>query len=1105
MSIKNYLLRSAALFCLLLSGAAAYAQQTMVVKGTVLETDGRTPVLGCGILIKGTTQGVMTETDGTYRISCKKGDVLQFQCLGYESQEITVGNSSVIDVTMKASAEQLEGVVVTALGLTRQEKSLGYAVTKVDSKSITQSASSNWLNGMNGKVAGLTFQSASSGPIGSLRVTLRGDQSLSYGANEALFIVDGIPISSGMSAVSGSSYTSASAPVDYGNGASDLNPDDIESVSVLKGPAATALYGSRAANGAIVVTTKSGSGEKGIGVTFNSTTTIEQAGYWPDFQTEYGSGSDMGVNEFCFWTLDASQTGLADNPTRNLSRYAWGEKFDSSKYRYQYASYNWEDGSFTALPWTYADDWYTGIFRTGVTYNNQVEISGGNGKGTNVRLALTDTRNEWILPNTGYSKETVSFSFNTKVNKYIDVNARINYYATDSGNMPASGYDETTVMYDLVWGYNTNPMSCWRDEYFNNRWTAENRNSAISADGKSLVVAGTGSYNPYRNLYENLNTSNKDHLVGQVGFTVHFTPKLTLSAKTGLDSKQEFRTKRFPKLTADYENGYYAEQTLNRYELNSDFLLKYDDAFFDDRFTVSAAFGGNNMTYQYKRVDITLSELDIDGVYNVNNVAPGVYADPYGYRSNKVVNSLYGLLSLGWNDTFYVDVTGRNDWSSTLSRGNWSYFYPSVAGSILLDRLFDFQENIPWISYSKLRLSWANVGNDTSPYSLDSYYGNSSISGGFTLPSTIPNPNIKPENVESWEVGLENKFFNNRLGFDVAAYYSRTTDQIVNISVDQISGATSTTINAGEISNKGLEVSFHAVPVRTKDFEWSIDGNWSRNINRLVSLQDDWDVATPLQTDMGTTIGGRLYVYSYVGQEMHQLYGYATEKAPEGSYYMDSDGNKVDCSGQTLIDASTGLPNLVPNQYLGKVNPDWRGGFSTSVRLKDFTLNCSFTYQKGGRRYSVTDAILSYQGKLTNTLEGRYDGIVPSGVNVVGKDENGNSICQVNNTVTSNVYTYYQSYAQYRYNMEAHTYDTSFLKFKEARLDYNVPARLLAKTKVVHGLSFGLFATNLFCWSEWPQYDPEGGVMQSGEVYQGIESGAFPMTRTYGFNLKVKF
>jgi TonB-linked SusC/RagA family outer membrane protein len=1104
MSFKNYLIKSLAALSMLLFSYAAFAQ-TMTVKGTVLETDGKTPVLGCGVIIKGTTTGVMTETDGTYSIKAKAGDVLQFQCLGYEPQEITVRNAAVINVTLKLSAEQLEGVVVTALGLTREEKSLGYAVSKVDSKAITQTASSNWLNGMNGKVAGLTFQSASSGPIGSLRVTLRGDQSLNYGSNEALFIVDGIPINSGMTAVSGSSYTSASAPVDFGNGASDINPDDIESVSVLKGPAATALYGSRAANGAIVITTKKGRAEKGVGVTFNSSVIVERAGYWPDFQTEYGSGSDSGLEQYCFWTLDQSQTGSSTNPTRNLSRYAWGEKFDASQFRYQYASKDWTTGEFKALPWVYADDWYSGIFRNGVTFNNQIEVSGSNGKGTNVRFAATDTRNNWILPNTGYTKETISFSFTSPINKYIDFNAKVNYYKTDSGNMPAAGYDETTVMYDLVWGYNTNPMSCWKDEYFNKRWTAENRNSTISADGKSLVVAGTGSYNPYRNLYENINTSNKDHLVGQVGFTVHFTPHLTLTAKTGLDQKLEFRTKRFPKLTADYENGYYGEQTLNAYELNSDFLLKYDNSWFDDRFTFSAAFGGNNMTYQYKRADITLSELDVDGVYNVNNVASGTYATPYGYRSNKTVNSLYGLVSLGWNDTFYLDLTGRNDWSSTLSPGYWSYFYPSVAGSILLNKLFNFQENIPWITFSKLRVSWANVGNDTSAYSLDSYYGNSSISGGFTLPGNIPNPNIRPENVASWEVGLENKFFNNRLGFDVAAYYSSTTDQIVDVDVDQISGATSTTINAGEITNKGLEVSFHIVPVRTKNFEWDIDGNWARNINKLVSLQDGWDNTTPLQTDMGTTIGGRLYVYSYVGQEMHQLYGYATKKAPEGSYYLDASGNKIDCSGKTIIDSTTGLPTLVANQYLGKVNPDWRGGFSTSFRYKNLSLACQFTYQWGGHRYSVTDAILGYQGKLKNSLEGRYDGIVPDGVNVVGTDENGNSICQVNNTLTSDIYTYYQSYALYRYNMEAHTYDTSFLKLKEARLDYALPEKLMAKTKVIQGISFGIFATNLFCWSKWPQFDPEGGVMQSGQVFEGIESGAFPMTRTYGFNLKVKF
>ena len=1109
MSLKSNFRFFISTFLLLLVTVPILAQNREV-KGTVFEADGKTSVIGASVVLKGTTVGTITDSNGEYTIKVPGPTaVLVFQYLGFEKQEITVGDLSVINVIMKEDAVQLEGVVVTALGLTREQKSLGYAVSKVDNEELTQVASRNWLSGMSGKVAGLTMNGASSGPIGSMRVTLRGDQSLNYGSNEALFVVDGVPIRSGTTATtSSSSYTNSGAdfPVDFGNGASDINPEDIESVSVLKGPAATALYGSRAANGAIVITTKSGRKNKGIGVSVSSSVVVENAGYWPDFQKEYGSGSDLGLNEFNFWTLTKAETGLADNPKRNLSRYAWGEKFDENKLRYQYQGKNWETGLIEKTPFVYQDDWFTGIFRTGVTYNNTVSVNGSNGEGTNVRFSMTDIKNDWILPNTGYKKQAFSFSFESPINKWIKFNSKVNYYRTDSDNMPMSGYHQTTVMYDLMWGYNSNPMSNWKDEYFEGRFNAINRNSTISENGNSLVVAGTGSYNPYRILYEELNSVDKDRVFGSAGFNIDLVKNLTLSVKSGMDLGVEFRTQRKPKLTSGWNNGFYREETVINYEFNTDFLLKYENSFADDRLSLTGAFGGNNMSTKYIRENVQLSELDLEGVYHTSNVPSGINPNPYNYRSSKIINSLYGLLSLGWQDTYFLDITGRNDWSSTLSRGNWSYFYPSVAGSVLLDKLFDFQSNIPAVTFAKLRLSWANVGNDTSPYSLDQYYSASSISGGYSLPSTIPDPMIKPENVESWELGLEAKFFKNRLGFDIAAYNSSTTNQIVSVDIDPIVGASAMKINAGEINNKGLEVSVSATPVKTRNFSWNINANWSKNINKLVSLQDGWDPEQPLETDMGTTIGGRLHVYSYVGKEMHKLYGFALKKAPEGSYYTDENGQQVDCSGQVII-GSDGLPSLTAtaDNYLGKVNPDWRGGFNTSFRYKQFTLSMSFAYQWGGHRFSVSDGILSYQGKLTNSLPGRYDGIVADGVNIISTNSDGSAVCEKNNTITSNIYTYYQARTQDRYNGEAHTYDTSFLKFREARLEYDLPASVCTKTGFLQGANVAVFATNIFSWDKWPQYDPEGGMMTGSNVFNGIEAGSFPMTRTLGVNLKLSF
>lgn len=1108
MNLKKYLKKFLVLVSVSLFATQIWAQTT--IKGTVFESDGKTPVIGCAVLVKGTTKGVATDVSGTFSIKANEGQILEFSCIGYESKSVTVGKQVQINVTLDFAARQLEGLVVTALGLTRSEKSLGYAVSKVASEDLTKVVTGNWLNGMSGKVAGLTFNGASSGPIGSMRVTLRGDQSLNYGSNEALFVVDGVPIRSGATATSSSSsYTNSGGdfPVDFGNGASDINPEDIESVSVLKGPAATALYGSRAANGAIVITTKSGRKNKGIGVTFNSSIAVEQAGYWPKFQTEYGSGSDMGLNPYCFWTLSSDLTGTTDFPARNISRYAWGEKFDSNKLRYQYEGKNWETGMISQTPFVYQDDWYTGIFRNGVTYTNSISINGSNGEGSNIRFSMTDTKNEWILPNTGYKKQSYSFSAESPVNKWIKFNTKVNYYRTDSGNMPMAGYHETTVMYDLAWAYNSNSMSNWRDEYFQGRFNAINRNATISENGNSLVFAGTGSYNPYRILYEELNSVDKDRVFGSAGFTFNLAKGLTLDVKSGMDLGVEFRTQRKPKMTAVWNNGFYREETLVNYEFNTDFLLKYQKEYFDNRLSLTGAFGGNNMSTQYLKNSIQLNELNLDGVYNTSNVPSGINPTPTNYRSSKMINSLYGLVQLGWKDTYFLDITGRNDWSSALSKGNWSYFYPSVAGSVLLDKIFDFATIAPAITFAKVRLSWANVGNDTGPYSLDQYYTAAAISGGYTLPGTIPDPMIKPENVESWELGLETKFLKNRLGIDIAVYNSTTTNQIVSVDIDPIVGASSMKINAGSINNKGIEVSLNATPVKTKDFTWNLNLNWSKNINKLVSLQDGWDPTKPLETDMGTTIGGRLHVYSYIGQEMHQLYGFAMKKAPEGSYYLDADGKKVDCSGQVLISSTTGLPSVVStaDNYLGKVNPDWKGGFNTSLKYKNITLGMTFAYQWGGHRFSVTDGILSYQGKLQNSLEGRYDGIVAKGVNLVSTNEDGSSLCTVNNTITENIYTYYQALTLDRYNGEAHTYDTSFLKMKEARLEFSLPDKLCKRIGFIQGANIAIFATNLFSIDHWPQYDPEGGMLTGTNVFNGIEAGAFPMTRTYGVNLKLSF
>lgn len=1074
------------------------------VKGKVLDADGTTPLLGVTVKQVGATGGTITDMDGNFTIDVTgKEPVLRFTYIGYDAQQVRVGNKRRLTIYMKEDAKTLKDVVVTALGIKREEKSLGYSVSKVTGDDLNKTVSGNWMGGMKGKVAGLSMLDAGTGPLNTMRVTLRGDHSLNYGNSQALFVVDGVPISSAtVSTGSGSTYANQDAPVDFGNGAGDINPEDIESVTVLKGAAATALYGSMAGNGAIVITTKGGSGKKGWGVTVNSSVTFEKAGYWPDFQKTYGPGSDMGLSPFSFWDLTAEQTPDGAPVSAHFSRYAFGEKYDASKLRYQYLSKDWDNDTYTPLPWKYNEDWYKGFFQTGTTYRNNVTVSGGNGKGTTARVSLTDTRNDWIMPNTGYVSDAVALAFDSPISKNVSVSSRVNFLNKRSNNLPATGYSSQNPIYALVMGYTNQSATVWKDEYFAGRYNEENY-LAGGAGGKSLVYRSDQPLNPYRNVYEELNALNKNRVYGNVSLNVKLAKGLSLKLRSALDLTDQWRTQQKPFYTSGHLQGFYREQVNRIYHINNDFRLNYvNNKLVGDRLGFSISLGGNSMNYKYYNNRVTLEKLQNDGVYNVYNVPSGYSPDVFSYHSKKKVNSFYGFASLSWDNTYYLEVTDRNDWSSTLSAGNRSYNYPSVSTGILLDKVFHLDTTAKWVDMLKLKLSWANVGTDTSPYALDRYYNATSYYGGYTISPTIPDAKIKPENEESWEGGLEGKLFGGRVSFDFTIYSTSTTNQIVNVAADQITGATGYTINAGEITSKGIELTLGFTPVRTRDWEWNVNVNWSKNWNRLERLQDGWDPQTPYQTDMGTTIGSRVYVYSYLGKEMYHLYGAGYKRAPEGSYYLDEQGNKVDCSGMKVVDKQ-GYPILDRSNLkdLGKVNPDWTGGLNTHIRYKNWNLSMAFSGQYGGHCYSVTNFALSYQGKLKNSLKGRYDGMVVDGVQATGEE----GVYKRNNTVFPSAANYYNTYVWNRNNCEENTFSTSFFKMKEVRLDYSLPAKVCRQTKFLTNASLGVYATNLFCLTDFPQYDPETAMVNDADIHAGIETMSFPMTRTYGINVKFSF
>ena len=1006
------------------------------IKGVVRDENNR-PLMGATCSVAGTSRGSMTGADGAYSIQAATGETIDFEYLGYEKVSIKLTDAKTsIDVRMSQnSTGAINDVVVTALGITRQEKSLGYAVSKLDNEQLTTTESGNWLNGLSGKVAGLNLDSSSASPAGSVRVTLRGESSLSHDNNTALFVVDGVPINSSMDANSNdSSYESSDAPIDYGNDSGSINPDDIESVSVLKGPAATALYGSRAANGAIVITTKSGKKNRGLGIIFSSSVVLEKAGFWPDFQNEYGPGNigttsmkdghmsdGISPDEYSFWTITADKSDTGTKITRFHSRYHYGEQIEGQM-RYMYSSRNWADDTYTREKYR-IKDWYKGFFRTGVTYTNSVSVDAGDGKGQSMRVSVKDSRNSWIVPNTGYNTQNVSFSASSTKNKYISAQAKITYLRKNSDNLPIAGYSNATPLKSLMW--NNGAVSV-RDHLEAYRSGRARRYYEGADDG--YVIDGTLD-NPYSIVYEHLNTQSRDRVYGNVSITGSIIPgELTIMLRSGLDFSNDFRTQQKPYYTMTYSQGMYSEQTVRKLEVNTDFLITYKKNF-TNGLSLNVSFGGNNMVYKYNNILLKANMLDVPDVYMLSNTRGTLLTK--SVRRSKSINSFYGFASIGYRDMFYIDITGRNDWSSTLPKSNNSYFYPSVSASVLLSEIFHLNEKTSWINLLKLRGSWANVGNDTDPYQLiDAYTINSSFTTSYELASSLKNAKLKPENVESWEVGLEAKLFKGIWSFDVAYYDANTTNQIITVPTDWITGASTHVINAGKVRNNGVEISTEIKPLRNnKNWKLNIALNWSKNWNRLVRLAPGVDV---WQLNKNT-IGSRVLIYAYPGTELGRIYGVGYERAPKGAFYYDANGQKVDCTGKVIVDAETGNPVIGEDlKDLGSIYPDWKAGMTLSLKWKGLGISTSFAASVGGKAYSLTNAIFSYMGKNKNSLAGRYDGLIHDGVNL-----NADGTFQKNNTVTTDIVDYYSTYVWHRNNVEQNTFDTSYLKMKELRISYH--------------------------------------------------------------------
>ena len=1044
---------------------AAAGDEDVVVRGRVTDENGD-PLPGVNIKSKNSSRGTVTDADGNYLIVLGSGNAaLIFSFVGYTSREIPIEKTQVLNMKMEPDSKMLNEVVVTTpLGIKREQKALGYAATVIKGEQITNAPSANWMDALSGKVPGLNLIRSNGGPTGSIKIILRGENNLT-GNNEALVVVDNVVVNQGSgrrTAVDGESAYGTSSdnmPADYGSGLNDINGEDIEDVSILSGPAAAALYGERGANGAVIITTKSGKSpkKKGLGVTLNSNASVEQPNRWPDLQYEYGQGLD-GADYYSFGTT-------ADGASTSGTSSAYGPRFEGQKF-FQYDPATQTVGT-ERTPWVPYKNKLRNFFNTGQTYANTISIDGSSEK-TSARFSFTNVHNKWIIPNTGYDRNTISMSVNSKVSDKLQISSKINYTNKWSDNLPGNGYGNQSIMYWYIfWQPNADP------DWLKNNWAEGQEGRVIKYPFSSFPE------NPYAIANEFINRSNRHSLTGNVQALYNFTNELSLQLRASMDFGYEQRAQERPfDAGAKYPKGSYRTQNIFSMEASTDFLLRYVKKV-SHNLEIIATAGGSVLRNNYNKDEVRADSLTYPGIYTMSNAAGPLVTMPW--KSKYGINSLYGLINISYKDYIFVDITGRQDWNSTLATpartDNAGFFYPSISTSWIISEITHLPS---YINFAKLRFSVASVGSGTTTAYQTAYSypsAGSLYNGGLENPSTLANPNLKPLRTISYEAGTNVKMFNSRFGFDISIYTGITRDQILSRTVDRASGYQYSVINAGKVNNKGLELALNGNPVKSKDFEWNVDFVASTNKNTIKELADS---AVVLKT--GPVGGGQLV--AMVGGSMGDLYGRGYQRSPDG---------------QVVYDSKTGFALLTQDvKYLGNTIPKWKLGFGNDFRYKQFHLNLRFDAQFGAIAHSLMHYKLAEQGKLTKTLPGRYSGIIGNGV-----VQDGDGKYRPNDVIATDIDEYYRSHYGVD-NAEGSTFSTDFLKFREARLDYTLPPQM-AKRLGLQRVSVGVYGRDLFIWSPWPIFDPEFGTLYGTDIVRGFEIGQFPSTRTFGANLVVGF
>ena len=970
-----------------------------------------------------------------------------FSSLGYATTEIAVGAQTTIDLSMQVDANQLDEVVVTSLGLTREKKSLGYAVTELSGDAVSLVKESNVASSLAGKVAGVVVTKSTSGVGGGTRVVIRGNNSLN-GNNQPLYVVDGVPIDNSSLGTAGAGEFNVP---DLGNGISDINPDDIESISILKGPNAAALYGSRASNGAVIITTKKGRAGAGIGISFTSSVTAETPLVLPEFQNEYGRGTDGN-----FPQINPSDPLITQvNAVRGAG--SWGPRFDGSSQ----LAYNGEQRAYTAQPNNVKD-----FFETGSSVVNTLALSGG-AENSSVRFSYTNSDLESILPNSVVKRNNFNLRGFTKLGDKMTLDAKITYFLQKARNRPNQGTEGVAA---YLWGLARNVRTDDLKVFQNTE------NPIDPANPFRVIAPTTAGGNPYWILENDFNGDKRRRVTGFVKLDYQFTDWLSAFARVGTDAISQDTEAYNATGHHFFPEGRIFFRQNDKTETNYDFLLLFNKDL-SSKFNLAANAGAN--LRHSTVIDSRISGFDfkIPGRYFLNNTDGDRITASQTDLIEKRVNSVYGSASLAYDNMIYLDLTARNDWSSALAAENRSYFYTSASLSVLLDQVLGLQGTA--VDLLKLRGSTASVGKDTDAQQIvnlftvagNGYLGNVQIN----RPNIRFSESLRPEDVTTTEVGLEFKLFGNRLYGDVSYYDITTKDLIFDVPVDPGTGFSSFRENVGELNNKGFEILIGGTPIQTENFSWDVSANISKNENKLISLIEGQE-----NFQFSSSNGGIVDVRAQVGEGFGDIYT---------TTWLRND------AGQLIVTAEGRPQATSEREKFGNYQPDYSGGFVNTFRYKNFTLNTLIDFRVGGEVFSFTDAALDGSGVSKRSLEFREGGILVDGV-----IDNGDGTFSPN-TTTISAQDYWGAVSGIG---SEYVFEQTNFRLRELSLSYSLPQQLIKNTFIQNASISAIGRNLLFLYKKADNFDPESSYSTSN-FGQGVLFYALPTTRSLGLSLNVNF